>query len=69
MVLGGNIFAGHSLKKRLKVALETAESGKKATVFGDYVDDPERFEIVGADKDGKANFIEEKPAHPKRTIA
>ena len=43
MVLGDNIFAGHGLKKRLKAAVENAEAGKGATVFGYYVDDPERF--------------------------
>ena len=46
MVLGDNIFAGHGLKKRLKAAVENASSGKGATVFGYYVDDPERFGIV-----------------------
>ena len=65
MVLGDNIFAGHGLKKRLKAAVENAESGKGATVFGYYVDDPERFGIVEFDKDGKAVSIEEKPAHAK----
>ena len=65
MVLGDNIFVGHGLKKRLKAAVENAESGKGATVFGYYVDDPERFGIVEFDKDGKAVSIEEKPAHPK----
>ena len=65
MVLGDNIFAGHGLKKRLKAAVENAESGKGATVFGYYVDDPERFGIVEFDEDGKAISIEEKPAHPK----
>ena len=43
---GDNIFAGHGLKKRLKAAVENAESGQGATVFGYYVDDPERFGIV-----------------------
>ena len=65
MVLGDNIFAGHGLKKRLKAAVENAESGKGATVFGYYVDDPERFGIVEFDQDGKAVSIEEKPAQPK----
>ena len=65
MVLGDNIFAGHGLKKRLKAAVANAESGKGATVFGYYVDDPERFGIVEFDKDGKAISIEEKPKHPK----
>ena len=65
MVLGDNIFAGHGLKKRLKAASENAESGRGATVFGYYVDDPERFGIVEFDKNGKAVSIEEKPAKPK----
>lgn len=65
MVLGDNIFAGHGLKKRLQSAVENAESGKGATVFGYYVDDPERFGIVEFDKDGHAVSIEEKPAQPK----
>ena len=65
MVLGDNIFAGHGLKKRLKAAIENAESGRGATVFGYYVDVPERFGIVEFDKNGKAVSIEEKPAKPK----
>lgn len=65
MVLGDNIFAGHGLKKRLKTAVKNAETGKGATVFGYYVDDPERFGIVEFDKDGKAVSIEEKPKIPK----
>lgn len=65
MVLGDNIFAGHGLKKRLKAAVETAESGNGATVFGYYVDDPERFGIVEFDNEGKAISIEEKPQNPK----
>ena len=65
MVLGDNIFAGHGLKKRLKAAVENAESGKGATVFGYYVDDPERFGIVEFDKNGHVVSIEEKPEHPK----
>lgn len=65
MVLGDNIFAGHGLKKRLRAAVENAESGKGATVFGYYVDDPERFGIVEFDQNCKAVSIEEKPAHPK----
>lgn len=65
MVLGDNIFAGHGLKKRLKAAVDNAENGKGATVFGYYVDDPERFGIVEFDKEGKAISIEEKPEHPK----
>ena len=65
MVLGDNIFAGHGLNKRLKAAVENAETGKGATVFGYYVDDPERFGIVEFDSNGRAISIEEKPAQPK----
>lgn len=65
MVLGDNIFAGHRLKKRLRQAVQNAESGKGATVFGYYVDDPERFGIVEFDGDGKAISLEEKPLQPK----
>ena len=65
MILGDNIFAGHGLKKRLKKAVENAEEGKGATVFGYYVDDPERFGIVEFDSSGKAVSIEEKPERPK----
>ena len=65
MILGDNIFAGHGLKKRLRAATEKASNGNGATVFGYYVDDPERFGIVEFDKNGKAISIEEKPAKPK----
>ena len=65
MILGDNIFAGHGLNKRLKAAVDNAESGKGATVFGYYVDDPERFGIVEFNKEGKAVSIEEKPTIPK----
>ena len=65
MVLGDNIFAGHGLKKRLLQAVEKAEKYNLATIFGYYVDDPERFGIVEFDKDGRAVSIEEKPKKPK----
>lgn len=65
MVLGDNIFSGHGLKKRLQTAVANAQSGKGATVFGYYVDDPERFGIVEFDHSGKAVSIEEKPEKPK----
>ena len=65
MVLGDNIFAGYGLNNRLEDAVEKAESGKGATIFGYYVDDPERFGIVEFDYNGKAVSIEEKPVHPK----
>ena len=66
MILGDNIFHGHGLTKRLKAAANR-ETG--ATVFGYYVDDPERFGIVEFDDEGKAISIEEKPAHPKSNYA
>ena len=62
MILGDNIFAGHGLKKRL---LRAANKQEGATVFGYYVDDPERFGIVEFDSDGRAISIEEKPQNPK----
>ena len=65
MVLGDNIFSGHGLGKRLKAAMIRGEQGEGATVFGYYVDDPERFGIVEFDEHGKAVSIEEKPEHPK----
>ena len=65
MVLGDNIFFGHGLKKRLRAAVRNANEGKGATVFGYYVDDPERFGIVEFDAEGHAISIEEKPAKPK----
>ncbi len=65
MVLGDNIFAGQGLDLRLKNAVKNAENGRGATVFGYYVDDPERFGIVEFDKNGHAVSIEEKPEKPK----
>ena len=65
MVLGDNIFAGHRMGLRLKNAVENAECGNGATVFGYYVEDPERFGIVEFDKNGTAVSIEEKPKNPK----
>jgi len=62
MILGDNIFHGHGLKQHLR---EAAERKTGATVFGYYVDDPERFGIVEFDATGKAISIEEKPEHPK----
>ena len=62
MILGDNIFAGHGLNKRLRDAANKREG---ATVFGYYVDDPERFGIVEFDANGNAISIEEKPEHPK----
>ena len=65
MVLGDNIFAGHGLNDRLKRAVDLAEAGQGATIFGYYVDDPERFGIVEFNQQGHAISIEEKPAQPK----
>lgn len=65
MVLGDNIFAGHGLNGRLKRAVDLAEAGQGATIFGYYVDDPERFGIVEFDQQGHTISIEEKPAQPK----
>ena len=65
MVLGDNIFAGHGLRKRLRAAVKNASEGKGATIFGYYVDDPERFGIVEFNSEGRAVSIEEKPEHPK----
>ena len=66
MILGDNIFHGHGLVKRLKAAASREEG---ATVFGYYVDDPERFGIVEFNDEGKAVSIEEKPAQPKSNYA
>ena len=69
MILGDNLFAGHGLKKRLLEAVKAAERGDGATIFGYYVDDPERFGVVEFDQDGKAVSLEEKPEHPKSNYA
>ena len=66
MILGDNIFHGHGLSKRL---LSAASKDEGATVFGYYVDDPERFGVVEFDEDGKAISLEEKPEHPKSNYA
>ncbi|MFQ9923479.1 MAG: glucose-1-phosphate thymidylyltransferase RfbA [Beduini sp.] len=66
MILGDNIFYGHGLDKRLK---SVAARSSGATVFGYYVDDPERFGVVEFDDEGKAISIEEKPVLPKSNYA
>ncbi|SHF15846.1 glucose-1-phosphate thymidylyltransferase [Marinitoga hydrogenitolerans DSM 16785] len=66
MILGDNIFYGHNLTKLLK---EAAENKGRATVFGYYVDDPERFGVVEFDENGKAISLEEKPKEPKSNYA
>jgi len=64
MVLGDNIFYGNGFRKVLKEAAEDAEAGR-ATIFGYYVHDPERFGIVEFDENGKVLSVEEKPKNPK----
>lgn len=66
MILGDNIFHGHGLAKRL---VEAANRDHGATVFGYYVEDPERFGVVEFDATGKAVSLEEKPAQPKSNYA
>lgn len=66
MILGDNIFHGHGLSKRL---VEAANRQEGATVFGYYVEDPERFGVVEFDEEGKAISLEEKPAEPKSNYA
>lgn len=69
MVLGDNIFYGNGFRTLLKAAVSNAENKKRATVFGYYVTDPERFGVVEFDKNGKALSIEEKPMKPKSNYA
>lgn len=64
MVLGDNIFYGNAFRKALKAAAKDAEGGR-ATIFGYYVNDPERFGIVEFDDNGKVLSVEEKPKNPK----
>lgn len=69
MVLGDNIFYGNGFGKTLRTAAQNAEERARATVFGYYVNDPERFGIVEFDADGKAISLEEKPKIPKSNYA
>ena len=69
MVLGDNIFYGNSFGKMLTEAAHNAEENHRASVFGYFVEDPERFGVVEFDKDGKAVSIEEKPNEPKSNYA
>ncbi len=69
MVLGDNIFFGNGFRKMLKAAVVNAEKNGRATVFGYYVPDPERFGVVEFDGSGKVMSIEEKPARPKSNYA
>ena len=69
MVLGDNIFYGNGFSKVLRASVENAEKNGRATVFGYYVNDPERFGVVAFDETGKVTSIEEKPAQPKSNYA
>lgn len=69
LVLGDNIFQGAGFTKMLKEAVRTAEEEKKATVFGYWVNDPERYGVAEFDKNGNCLSIEEKPKHPKSNYA
>ena len=69
LVLGDNIFYGNGFSRQLRQAVRNAEESGGATVFGYYVDDPERFGVVEFDADGRAVSIEEKPEHPKSNYA
>lgn len=69
LVLGDNIFYGQGLPEMLKKAVKDAEDDQKATVFGYYVNDPERYGVAEFDKNGKVLSIEEKPANPKSNYA
>ena len=69
LVLGDNIFHGAGFTAMLKEAVRTAEEEKKATVFGYWVNDPERYGVAEFDKEGNCLSIEEKPEHPKSNYA
>ena len=69
MVLGDNIFYGNGMGKLLRAAVENAQARERATVFGYYVNDPERFGVVEFDGEGKVLSIEEKPQCPKSNYA
>ncbi len=69
MILGDNIFYGNGFSRILRSALENSEKNSRATVFGYYVPDPERFGVVAFDDTGKVTSIEEKPTNPKSNYA
>ena len=69
MVLGDNIFYGNGFRRILKAAVRNAEEESRATVFGYYVSDPERFGVVAFDEEGHATSIEEKPKNPRSNYA
>jgi glucose-1-phosphate thymidylyltransferase len=69
LVLGDNIFHGHGLTKMLKNARRNVEVDRKSTVFGYYVNDPERYGVAEFDENGNVISVEEKPKHPKSNFA
>ena len=69
LVLGDNIFYGQSFTRMLQEAVRTVEEEQKATVFGYWVADPERYGVADFDKDGNVLSIEEKPTNPKSNYA
>ena len=69
LVLGDNIFQGNGFTAKLKEAVRAAEEEKKATVFGYWVNDPERYGVAEFDREGNCLSIEEKPEHPKSNYA
>lgn len=69
LILGDNLFHGQSFSAMLREAVRTAEDQQKATVFGYYVSDPQRYGVVEFDQSGNAVSIEEKPEHPKSNYA
>ena len=69
LVLGDNIFYGAGFSQLLRQSVERVEENNKATVFGYYVNDPERYGVAEFDKDGNCLSIEEKPEHPKSNYA
>lgn len=69
LVLGDNIFYGHGFTNLLHQSIQNVEKENKATVFGYYVNDPERYGVAGFDENGTVTSIEEKPDHPKSNYA
>ncbi|MDD4009919.1 MAG: glucose-1-phosphate thymidylyltransferase RfbA, partial [Fermentimonas sp.] len=69
LILGDNIFYGQSFRLMLQQAAANTENSEQATIFGYYVNDPERYGVVEFDKDNKVKSIEEKPVNPKSNYA
>jgi len=69
LILGDNIFYGHGLTNLLASSVKSAAKEKRATVFGYYVSDPERYGVAGFDENGIVTSLEEKPTHPKSNYA